>query len=382
VAVRAQQLVAMGQLAADLTREMEGPLSSIVAYTQLLWERHDSGDPRREDLATISVEARHCREIIASLQGFACQHEPQWERVHLGDLVDRALGQVEPKLTLSQVEVSVEIPADLPELVLDPAQMTQVLAALLTNSLEACDSPGRIWIEARRAEGAPGVELALADNGRGIAPELLPRLFQPFVTTKHSRPGAGLGLAVAHGIVQAHGGELRVQSKPGFGTTVTLRLPLDVATAPAPESAKVLLVDDDPDFLEQHRLMLSGMGFTIVTAESSDEALEVADREIPDAFVLDLMMERNDSGARLARTLRRDPRFRIAPLILLTSVVADMGFEFRRNPREVLEWMKADAWFDKPAPIIELTDTIRRLLGSADLGAGATPESSPEAPTP
>jgi CheY-like chemotaxis protein len=163
---------------------------------------------------------------------------------------------------------------------------------------------------------------------------------------------------------------------------MTIRLPLDLPRAPAPEGVKVLLVDDDPDFLEQHRVMLEGNGFTVVTAERSEEALEVAGREIPDAFVLDLMMERNDSGARLARTLRRDPRFRRAPMVMLTSVVRDMGFEFERNPREVLEWMKADAWFDKPAPVQELAETLRRLLSGAQEpgGAGLEACASPEEP--
>ena len=385
VANRAQQLASMGQLAADLAREMDSPLANIVAYTQLLWEHMDLADQRREDLATISVEALHCREIMSGLQGFARQREPQWERAELRELVTGALSQMEPKLAFSEVEVSVEIPEDLPPLVVDPAQMTQVLVTLLTNSLEAFEGAGRIWIEGRRAPGESGVELVIADNGRGIAPELLPKLFQPFVTTKEPRPGAGLGLAVAHGIVQAHGGELRVQSKPGFGTTVTVRLPLDVPIYKAPEAAKVLLVDDDPDFLEQHRLMLAGMGFNVITAERSDEALEVANREIPDAFVLDLMMERNDSGARLSRTLRRDPRFRRAPIVLLTSVVQDMGFEFQRNPKEVLEWMKADAWFDKPAPVVELADALLRLLAGAQEGS-LTPQppeaSSPNPPLP
>ena len=384
IAGRAQQLASMGQLAADLAREMDNPLNRIVAYAQVLWDAVGSDNPRREELATISAEALHCREIMAGLQGFARQREPQWEPVDLGELVRRALGQMEPQLAQSGVQVTVELPEGLPGVVADPGQMVQVLVALLTNSLEALESGGRIWVEARRAEGEAGLEVVIADNGRGMAPELLARLFQPFVTTKGVRPGAGLGLAVAHGIVQAHGGELRAQSKPGFGTTMTIRLPLDVRRALAPEGAKILLVDDDPDFLEQHRLMLEGTGFTVVTAERSEEALEVAGREIPDAFVLDLMMERNDSGARLARTLRRDPRFRRAPIVMLTSVVRDMGFEFDRNPREVLEWMKADAWFDKPAPVQELAETLRRLLSGA--AEGTTEEGgtgvSPALPDP
>lgn len=213
------------------------------------------------------------------------------------------------------------------------------------------------------------MEILVRDNGRGIDPALLPRVIQPFVTTKTGLPGAGLGLAVAHGVLEGHGGYLDLRSRPGRGTEVSLRLPLDLKPPSAREAIKVLVVDDDPDFLEQHRIMLDAMGFEVVTAERSDEAQEVASREIPDAFVLDLMMERTDSGARLARTLRRDPRFRRAPIIILTSVVQEMGFEFSRNPSEVLEWMKADAWFDKPAPVAEMASTIRRLLtreGEAD----------------
>jgi signal transduction histidine kinase/iron only hydrogenase large subunit-like protein/CheY-like chemotaxis protein len=376
LANRAQQLASMGQLAADIAHEVSNPLGNIVVYAQLLWESLPPGDARREDVATIVAEALECREVMSSLQGFARQREPQWEPdISLRAVLDKALGELEPKLTFTDVDVEVNVPDDLPLLIADPAQLTQVVVTLLTNSLEAIEGSGRIWIEGRPAPEGHFLELAVSDNGRGIPPDLLPKLFQPFITTKEVRPGAGLGLAVVHGIIHAHGGEVHVQSKPGFGTTFTVSLPLDVP-AKAPEAAKVLVVDDDPDFLEQHRLMLAGMGFEVVTAERSDEALEVAGREIPDAFLLDLMMERNDSGARLARTLRRDPRFRRAPIILLTSVVQDMGFEFQRNPREVLEWMKADAWFDKPAPVAELANTLRRLLA----GAEETPPSAENLP--
>lgn len=147
---------------------------------------------------------------------------------------------------------------------------------------------------------------------------------------------------------------------------------------PGPVRAKILLVDDDSDFLEQHRLMLEGMGFNVVTAVGSDEALEISDREVPDGFVLDLMMERTDSGARLARSLRRDPRFSSAPIIILTSVVETMGFEFRRNPKEVLDWMKADAWFDKPAPMAELGNTLRCLLAGKREGSDGSDGGPPD----
>jgi len=89
--------------------------------------------------------------------------------------------------------------------------------------------------------------------------------------------------------------------------------------------------------------------------------------------VLDMMMERTDSGARLARALRRDPRFRKSPIIMLTSVVEDMGFDFHRNPEAVLEWMKADAWFDKPAPMAALCEKIQTLLRDPAATPGEEP---------
>lgn len=128
------------------------------------------------------------------------------------------------------------------------------------------------------------------------------------------------------------------------------------------EPVKVLLVDDDPDFLEQHRLVLEELGYAVVTASGVDEGLEVGSREVPDVFILDLMMEHADSGARLARALRRDPRFATTPIVILTSVADAAGFEFRRNPQAVLAWMKADEWLDKPVPLARLSATLRRLL--------------------
>jgi CheY-like chemotaxis protein len=239
--------------------------------------------------------------------------------------------------------------------------------------MEALGEAGEITIAARPCEGKDAAEIVVTDNGGGVDPEILPRVFEPFVSTKRNGRGTGLGLAVAHGVVEAHGGDIRLDSRPGAGATVTITIPLDVAPARVREGAKVLVVDDDADFLEQHRLVLEGMGFNVVTAERSDEALEVSDREIPDAFVLDLMMERTDSGARLARALRRDPRFRRAPIIMLTSVVDAMGFEFGRNPGEVLDWMKADAWFDKPAPLAELANALQRLLAGGAAGGDEEP---------
>jgi signal transduction histidine kinase/CheY-like chemotaxis protein/Fe-S-cluster-containing hydrogenase component 2 len=379
-AMRAEHLASMAQLASDMAQEISRPLGHLVVLAQLLMNTMADDDLRREDVASIIHDALRCREVTSGLEGFARQREPQWEQASLLGIVDRALAELEPRLSAAGVRPVVNLPADLPMIVADPAQLSQVIVNILTNSLEAFDPGvhGTIEISARLSADEGSAELILRDNGRGIPPELLNSVFQPFVTTKKSILGAGLGLAVAHGIVHAHGGDIAVLSRPGHGTTVTIDVPLDTSPPTTQESVKVLVVDDDPDFLEQHRIMLEAMGFVVVTAERTDEALSVADREIPDAFVLDLIMEQADSGARLARALRRDPRFRRAPVVILTSVVNDRGFEFSRNPREVLEWMRADAWFDKPAPVAELANTLRRLLAGRATPADEPHQSRPD----
>jgi signal transduction histidine kinase/CheY-like chemotaxis protein len=369
-ASRAQQLAAMGELAADLAQEISNPLGKVVVFAQLLRDTIAEGDERRDEVTNIIAEALHCRSVLSGLQTFAHQRDPHWEKTSLQALVDQALEELRPLLAGEELMLEVELEPDLPEFVADPGQLRQVLVSLLNNSLEALERIGRIRIHGRRAPRGEALELEISDDGPGIDPEILPRLFEPFVSTKRGEAGAGLSLAAAQRVMQSHGGDIHVESDPEAGTRITLLVPLQPPKPETRESIRVLLVDDDPDFLEQHRIMLSSAGFEVVTAERSDEALDIADRALPDAFVLDMMMEQTDSGARLARQLRRDPRFREVPIIMLTSVGETTGFEFRRNPQEVLEWMRADAWFDKPAPMAELANALRRLL---DQGGEASP---------
>jgi len=370
VATRAQQLASMGELASDIAEEISNPLAKIAAFAQLLLDQLPEDDTRREDLAAVIAEASQCRHVVAGLRSFARQREPQWEQTDSNEVVRRAAEMARDEVRASNVDLAVRLGDGLPLITADPAQLAAVVVNVVTNAFEATAPGGEVIVETRNHPSGQMIEIEVSDNGRGIPEDLLPKVFQPFVTTKRNQTGAGLGLAVAHGIVHAHGGDIDIRSGVATGTAVTISLPAETPPSVAREAMKILCVDDDPDFLEQHRIILESTGFDVITAERSDEAIEIANREIPDAFVLDLMMERNDSGARLARALRRDPRFRAAPIIMLTSVVHDLGFEFQRNPQEVLEWMKADAWFDKPAPPAELAATLQRLLAGLNRDRG------------
>ena len=229
LALRAQQMASMGKLAADIAHEISAPLSNLVVFAQLLRDDMAAEDERREDVANIVAEALHCREVLASLQGFARQREPQWQETHLHEVVQQALKELEPRIREAGLAVPTAVSPSLPPLLADPQQLCQVVVNLVTNSLEAvAGRPGEIALTAHLEADGQAVALSVKDNGRGIAPELQPRVFQPFVTTKEGQAGAGLGLAVVHGVVEVHGGTISLESEPGQGTTVTLRLPCDV----------------------------------------------------------------------------------------------------------------------------------------------------------
>jgi len=138
---------------------------------------------------------------------------------------------VRHKAELQEVKLSTEVPEDVPPIICDPAQTAQMVLALVMNALEATEAGGYVKISVRRQEDGDGVVLEVADDGRGIPPENLNQIFEPFFSTKEQTYGAGLGLAVVYGIVNRHHGRIDVDSTPGIGTTVTIQLPATQPTA-------------------------------------------------------------------------------------------------------------------------------------------------------
>ncbi len=125
------------------------------------------------------------------------------------------------------VTLAVRIPRDLPEVLVDPGHLQQVLINLLTNAIEATPAGGRVEVAGahRPDDGRPGVAIEIRDTGSGIPADVLPRIFDPFFSTKSAREGAGLGLAICRDLVRSNGSEIQVASTPGEGTTFTVWLP-------------------------------------------------------------------------------------------------------------------------------------------------------------
>ncbi len=220
----ADRLATIGQLSAGLAHELNEPLGNILGFAQLAAKTPGLPDRASEDITKITRAALHAREVIRKLMLFARQSPPQTQRLNLDDLVEDGLYFLEGRCAKNGIELVRRLNPDLPEVVADPSQMLQVLVNLVVNAIQAMPHGGRLAIATDLIHDR--VVMTVSDTGVGMTEEVRRRVFIPFFTTKDVNEGTGLGLAVVHGIVSAHGGKIEVDSKVGVGSRFSVSLPL------------------------------------------------------------------------------------------------------------------------------------------------------------
>ena len=248
-ALHTEKMASIGKMAAVLAHEINNPLSGILTYAKLLrkWvDRDDSGRNHRkeicESLDLIALESRRCGDLVKNLLTFSRATPMNLQPANLNEVIDRSLRLVQHQLDLAGIQVQPQLDPDLPPVVCDAAQIEQVLLALIMNALDAMPQGGNLWLTTSFGHEPNQVRIVVRDDGSGIPPEILPRIFEPFLTTKETGRGVGLGLAISHSILERHNGNIEVQSEPGRGTTFTVTLPWDadsekMVTSPANEIA-------------------------------------------------------------------------------------------------------------------------------------------------
>jgi two-component system NtrC family sensor kinase len=237
-----ETMATVGKMAAVVAHEINNPLSGILTYSKLLkrWVENDqAGANKREEvvqcLDLISSESRRCGDLVKNLLTFARQSPMNVQSTDINRVVEQCLLLVRHKLEIGGIELHSTLAEGLPRLQCDPSQIEQVLLAVIVNAADAMPKGGNLWIESRLCEDARQVSLTVRDDGSGIAPEVMPRIFEPFVTTKDYEHGTGLGLAVSRSIIDRHSGKISVHSELGKGTTVSITLPVPGNAAPGAE---------------------------------------------------------------------------------------------------------------------------------------------------
>lgn len=238
-----EKMASIGKMAAVLAHEINNPLSGILTYAKLLhkWIDHENGNlSRRQDICEsldlIASESRRCGELVKNLLTFSRATPMNLQATDLNRVIEQSLRLVQHQLDLGAIQVQTELDPGLPLVHCDGAQIEQVLLALVMNAIDAMPQGGNLWLTSKADREKNQVQIVVRDDGSGIPPEILPQIFEPFLTTKETGRGVGLGLAISHSILDRHNGNIEVQSELGRGTTFTVTLPWEAEPAASPDN--------------------------------------------------------------------------------------------------------------------------------------------------
>lgn len=222
---RRERLAALGEMAAGVAHEIRNPLGGIDLYASLLEKDLEPLPAQRDLVKRIRSGVRNLESVVGGVLAFAGDREPVVREVTLSAIIDDVLPQVTPSLEAAEASIETGVASTDVLLRCDPRQVERALLNLILNAIDAAGRGG--WVGVRVEERSRAGELigiVVEDNGPGIPPELLHRVFNPFFTTKEN--GTGLGLAIVHRIADAHGGYVEAGNRPEGGARFTLALPL------------------------------------------------------------------------------------------------------------------------------------------------------------
>jgi signal transduction histidine kinase len=222
--VESERLAAIGRLSAGIAHELNNPLQAVLGFSELLLRNPEMGDRSLQELEIIVQESRRARDIVRRLLEFARQVDTACEPTDINRLLQDTLELLRSHLRSQEILLIEDYDAHLPPIAVDTGRIKQVFLNLLGNAMQAMPSGGQLTVSTGCVEDQ--IFVRVVDTGPGISADDLPHIFEPFFTTKPVGQGTGLGLSVSLGIVRDHGGEIRVESEQGKGTTFQVLLPL------------------------------------------------------------------------------------------------------------------------------------------------------------
>lgn len=347
---RTRRVRAIGDMASGVAHDFNNCLTSILGFAELALGDLHEGDPFFNDLNGIRTVALDAASLVRRLQSFGRNGRDANERTvaDLGDIARAMPDLARPRWTrLTQCEgITFDVTVDaqpVPPVHVIVAEIRELLLNLMFNAVDAMPRGGRMTISTREVDG--WAEIAVADQGHGMSPDVQARMFEPFFSTKDDR-GSGLGLSVCRTIADRHGATLDVRTAVGRGTTIALRLPpaaMELLAPTGPRSGRpatpggggrrVLLVDDQEEVRGSVGEMLRALGHTVVVAEGGEQALALVDTHRPEVVVTDYGMP-GLNGLDIAGRLRIVAPH--TPIVLLTGWAIDADADMPDNIVRVL----------------------------------------------
>lgn len=391
--IQAEKLAAMGQMLAGVAHELNNPLTAVLGVTELLRERSGPDETFKRQLELTHRQARRAARIVQNLLEFSRPASPQKKLLDINNLVERTLQLHEHSLRRNSIEVDFHPETSLPGVIGDANQLIQVFLNLVTNAEQAIrevrDS-GRLQI--RPSHVGNRVSVTFQDDGCGIRPEALPRIFDPFYTTKRPGGGTGLGLSICMSILREHGGNIEAEPLPAGGSAFTVTLPVASAEqqqAPStlPEAGavtssaggssaanravtpasgvlkdrSVLVLDDEESLRMLLQEGLSAQGLRVDCAATEEEALACIQRSSYDILLCDLHLSaggffvdgREATGRILAAAGSQKP-----VVVYMTGDLTDsvQGAPSRSEP----------GYLQKPFRISDVISLFREALAPAE----------------
>jgi PAS domain S-box-containing protein len=367
-----ERLAALGQMLSGVAHELTNPLTSVLGYAQLVQRRAKECERETQH---ILEEAERARRIARNLLLFARDSTSERMSVSLNEIVERTVAIRAYELRLDNISVELDLDRRVPATVADGAQIQQALLNLMLNAEQAIRQireNGHIWIRTRQLS-ASRVALEVADDGPGVAPEVVLHIFDPFFTTKPAGMGTGLGLSILYGIVQQHGGEVSVGTRPGGGAVFTMELPSSTPGAIAEKlyviagpggpaqagpdtarKARILAVEDEPTVLQLIADVLREEGYRVDTVVDSRQGLELARANHYDLLICDLRMPHLDGRGFYGELAREENPLRHRLIFVTGDTLAPKTVDFLRSC--------GLPYLAKPFLVDELKEVVARRL--------------------
>lgn len=382
--IHAQKMEAIGTLAGGIAHDFNNVLQGISGYTQLLVMRKSQDDLDRDYLGRIEELVQAATRLVGQLLVFSGKEEKEVRLLDLSREITRSMKTL-MRMIPRTISIETHLSDDLRRINMDPGQLELVIMNLVANAGDAMPDGGRLVIETKNtaldewycrdhAGAAPGryVQLTVSDNGCGMDSETLEHMFEPFYTTREISRGTGLGLAIVYGIIKDYNGYVTCSSEPDAGTVFTVYLPAlevvenredrpedlvsereEVAAVHGCNKA-ILVVDDEKPILDIACDILGQYGYTTITAENGEDAIEIYERERDriGLVILDIGMPGMGGYRCFEELLRTDPTIKI----IITT-----GYATSKRIEEMLE-AGAAGFISKPYRLVDMVKKVKGAL--------------------